>query len=68
MNNKALQVSLGYFILPFVLILSGYLFFKERVSVLQKIALVIALFGVLHEIWRIGTISWESMVVAIGYA
>lgn len=68
MNNKALQVSLGYFILPFVLILSGYLFFKERVSFLQKIALVIALFGVLHEIWRIGTISWESMVVAMGYA
>ena len=68
MNNKALEVSLGYFILPFVLILSGYLFFRERVSFLQKFALIIALLGVLHEIWRIGTISWESMVVAIGYA
>lgn len=68
MNNKALQVSLGYFILPFILILSGYLFFKEKVSFLQKIALTIALFGVLHEIWRVGSISWESMVVAIGYA
>ncbi|SPL69619.1 EamA family transporter RarD [Acinetobacter stercoris] len=68
MNNRALQVSLGYFLLPLVLILCGYLFFKEKISIPQKIALSIATLGVLHEIWRIGSLSWESLLVAIGYA
>lgn len=68
MNNRALAVSLGYFLLPFVLILSGYLFFKENISKFQKFALSIAAIGVAHEVWRVGTISWETLVVAIGYS
>lgn len=67
MNNRALAVSLGYFLLPFVLILSGSLFFKENISKFQKVALTIAAIGVAHEVWRVGTISWETLLVAIGY-
>jgi chloramphenicol-sensitive protein RarD len=28
----------------------------------------LAVFGVGHEIWRLGTIAWETAFVALGYA
>lgn len=68
MNGRGLQVSLGYFLLPLILILSGRFIFKEKISLLQKIALILATLGVFHEIWRIGSLSWESILVALGYS
>ena len=32
MNGRGLQVSLGYFLLPLVLVLAGSLFYKEKLS------------------------------------
>lgn len=35
MNGRGLQVSLGYFLLPLVLVLSGSLFYGEKLSKFQ---------------------------------
>ncbi|AWL28486.1 EamA family transporter RarD [Acinetobacter defluvii] len=68
MNGRGLQVSLGYFLLPLFLVLLGSIFFKEKLSKLQLLAVGCAVFGVGHEIWRLGSIAWETMAVAVGYA
>lgn len=68
MNGRGLQVSLGYFLLPLLLVLMGSVFFKEKLSKLQLLAVFCAVFGVGHEIWRMGNIAWETMAVAIGYS
>lgn len=68
MNGRGLQVSLGYFLLPLVLILSGCLVYKEKLSSFQKIAVLLAVFGVGHELWRQGSIAWETLTVAVGYS
>lgn len=68
MNGRGLQVSLGYFLLPLVLVLIGSLFYKEKLSRFQQTAVLLAILGVAHEIWQQGTIAWETALVAVGYS
>jgi len=65
--HKALEVSLGYFMLPLSLVLTGKLFFNERLSKFQLLATAIASFGVIHEIFRSGVFSIAALTVVIGY-
>lgn len=68
MNGRGLQVSLGYFLLPLVLVLLGSVLYKEKLSKFQMLAVAFATLGVGHELWRLGTIAWETISVAIGYS
>ncbi len=65
--GKALEVSLGYFLLPLMLVVAGALVFKERLSGWQKAATAAAAIGVVHEIIRVGTFPPEVMLIAGGY-
>lgn len=67
MHGRGMQVSLGYFLLPLVLVLVGSLVYKEKVSFLQKIAIACALLGVVIQLWQVGHIAWETLAVAGGY-
>ena len=62
-----LDVSLGYFLLPLVMVLAGRLFYGERLRPLLKVAVVCATLGVLHELWRTQAFSWVTLVTALGY-
>lgn len=66
-NGRALQVSLGYFLLPLVMLVTGRLLFNERLSLLQKAAGAVAAIGVAHELYRAGGFSWEALLVALGF-
>lgn len=66
-NGRGLQVSLGYFMMPLVLVVIGRFIFQERPSRLQWTAVAVALFGVSNEVWQAGGVSWETLVVALGY-
>ena len=68
MNGRGLQVSLGYFLLPLVLVLAGSIFYKEKLSKFQMVAVAFAVLGVGHELWRLGSIAWETISVALGYS
>ncbi|WP_035059184.1 EamA family transporter RarD [Andreprevotia chitinilytica] len=65
--GRLLEVSLGYFLLPLVMVLVGFVFYGERPSRLQWIAVAFALAGVLHELWLTRAFSWVSLVTALGY-
>lgn len=66
-NGKGLHVSLGYFLLPLTMLLTGRLVYNERLSRLQKLAALLAGLGVLNEFYQAGSFSWETVLVAIGY-
>ncbi|EZQ11683.1 EamA family transporter RarD [Acinetobacter sp. Ver3] len=66
-NGRGLEVSLGYFLLPLVMVLFGCVLYKEKLSKWQIAAVFFAILGVSHEIWRIGTVAWETMYVAVAY-
>ncbi|TQI81220.1 chloramphenicol-sensitive protein RarD [Serratia fonticola] len=67
LHGKALDVSLGYFLLPLTMVLAGRVFFRDRLSQLQKLAALCALVGVGNELIQVGGVSWPTLVVAIGY-
>ena len=66
-HNKALDVSLGYFLLPLTMVVAGRVVYKERLSWLQAIAVGFAILGVLHEFGRTHSFSWATALVAFGY-
>ncbi|MBP1326963.1 chloramphenicol-sensitive protein RarD [Leucobacter exalbidus] len=67
LNGQGLQVALGYFLLPLVLVLVGRFAFKDKLAWWQWAAAAVAAAGVAFEIVRVGEISWETLLVAIGY-
>ena len=67
LNGHSLDVSLGYFLLPLTMVLTGRLVYGERLSYLQKIATGLATLGVLNELYQVGSFSWATLLVAIGY-
>lgn len=67
LHGRSLDVSLGYFLLPLTMILTGRLVYGEHLSHLQKIAACCAVVGVGNELLRLGSFSWEVLVVCVGY-
>lgn len=67
LNGYSLDVSLGYFLLPLSMVLTGRLFFGERLSYFQKIAVFLASLGVLNELVQAGGFSWATLLVVVGY-
>ncbi len=67
LHGRGLQVSLGYFLLPLTMILTGRLLYGERLSRLQALAACCAAAGVAHAFLQAGHLSWETLLVALGY-
>ncbi|AXM94643.1 EamA family transporter RarD [Pseudomonas plecoglossicida] len=67
LHGRSLEVSMGYFLLPLAMVLTGRLAYGERLSRLQKVAVSCAALGVGHELYQNGSFAWETLVVTIGY-
>ncbi|PTU50322.1 EamA family transporter RarD [Pseudomonas plecoglossicida] len=67
LHGRSLEVSMGYFLLPLAMVLTGRLVYGERLSRLQKAAVACAALGVGHELYQHGSFAWETLVVTIGY-
>jgi len=67
LNGYSLDVSLGYFLLPLAMVLTGRIAYGERLSYLQKVAVFFASLGVLNELYQVGGFSWATLLVVIGY-
>ena len=66
-NGSSLSVSFGYLLLPIVMVAAGRLIFKERISTFKFIAVLIATLGIISNIVLKGGLSWEAIVICIGY-
>jgi len=67
LNGYSLDVSLGYFLLPLSMVLTGRIAYGESLSYLQKVAVFFASLGVLNELYQVGGFSWATLVVVVGY-
>ena len=67
LNDYSLDVSLGYFLLPLSMVLTGRIVYGERLSYLQKVAVFFATLGVFNELYQVGGFSWATLLVVIGY-
>ncbi|GAB3626555.1 EamA family transporter RarD [Pandoraea terrae] len=67
LQQRVLDVSLGYFLLPLSMVLVGRFVYGERLHALQWSALAIAAIGVAHELWLTRAISWVTALIVLGY-
>ncbi|SEQ78713.1 MULTISPECIES: EamA family transporter RarD [Pseudomonas] len=67
MTGHTLDITLGYFLLPLVMVIVGRMFYGEEMRPLYRVAVVFALIGVIHEWWATGAFSWVTLVSALGY-
>lgn len=67
LHGRALHVSLGYFLMPLVLVLIGKFFYKDKLSWWHWLAVALASAGVAYETVRVGGIAWEALWVSLMY-
>lgn len=68
LSGHVLQTSMGYFINPLMNIVVGLLFFKERLSPVQIVAVALASLGVLYFTVDYGSFPWLSIGLAATFA
>ena len=62
-----LEASMGYYINPLVNVLFGFLFFRDRLRVLQILAICLAATGVGYVIVSYGRIPWIALTLAFTF-
>lgn len=66
-TGHGLDVALGYFLMPLVMVLVGVLLHRERLTGWRMAAVAAAAVGVGVALLGGGGISWSTVVVALGY-
>lgn len=66
--DKILEASLGYFINPLISMLFATLFFQERLTRYQLMAIALVLFAVALQIVSLGTLPLISLGLAVTFA
>jgi chloramphenicol-sensitive protein RarD len=67
LHGRAMEVTLGYFLMPLVLVVVGRVLYRDRLSRWQLVAALCATVGVASEFLRIGTLTWPTLLPALGY-
>lgn len=67
LHGRAMEVTLGYFLMPLMLVVIGRLLYGDRMSRWQMVATLFAAAGVTNEVLRVGTLAWPTVLVALGY-
>jgi len=67
MHGHGLDASLGYLLLPIMLVLSGRFLFHDRVSRTQWAAVAIAAVAVTVKLVFAASLSWVTALVCVGY-
>lgn len=67
-HGRVVEASLGYFINPLVSVLIGVVVLRERLNMVQWLAVGIAALGVLWLTFMHGELPWVSLALAISFA
>jgi chloramphenicol-sensitive protein RarD len=67
LHGHAMNVSLGYFMMPLVMVLIGRLHYRDKLSPFQKLAVLLAALGVINAVLQAGGFAWTSLLVCLGY-
>lgn len=67
-NHHMLEASLGYFINPLVNVMLGMIFLGERFRRLQWLAVLLAVCGVLVQLWQFGSLPIVALGLAFSFA
>jgi len=69
-NNKIVEASLGYYINPLISVFLGYIFFNERMTKQQIIAIILAFLAIMYQVYSFGNgnLPIISLILAFSFA
>ena len=67
-NGHVVDASLGYYINPFINVILGVCFLKEKLSKIQIIAITLAFLGVAYLTFSYGTFPFVAIILATTFA
>jgi len=67
-NDYLLEASLGYYINPLINVFLARLFLGEHLRTMQKLAVGVALCGVLVLVFNYGQLPWIALTLAISFS
>ncbi|MCX6867264.1 MAG: EamA family transporter RarD [Verrucomicrobia bacterium] len=68
LNGRIIECALGYYLNPFFNMLFGFLWFGERHTRLQLVAIALALSGVALQMPAVGRFPWVALTLALTFA
>jgi chloramphenicol-sensitive protein RarD len=66
-SGHVIEASLGYFINPLFNVMLGFLVLKERLRIVQWLAIALAACGVLWLTWQAGRMPWIALALAASF-
>ena len=68
-TNRIIDASFGYFIMPIISVLLGYIFFKEKLNKKRILSIILVLISILILIlFNLKSLPWVGLVVALSWA
>ena len=68
-TEKIIDASFGYFIMPIISVLLGYIFFKERLNNKRIFSVLLVILSILIMVFlNIKTLPWVGILVALSWA
>jgi chloramphenicol-sensitive protein RarD len=66
-TDHVVEASMGYYINPLISVVLGVIFLKERLSLWQNVAFVLAILGVAILTVQYGRVPWIALSLAVGF-
>ena len=66
--DKIIDASFGYFIMPIISVLFGFLFFNEKLNFHRLMAIILVILSILYLLFSFGSIPWIGLSVAFSWA
>ena len=68
-TDRIIDASFGYFIMPIISVLLGYIFFKEDLNKKRGISIILVLISILILIFfNLKSLPWVGLIVALSWA
>lgn len=67
-SGQVMQSSLGYYMMPLMMVLIGALFFGEKLKLLEKLAVVLAAAGICYLFVATGTFPLLALTLPLSFA
>ena len=68
-TQRIIDASFGYFIMPIISVLLGYIFFKEKLNKKRIFSILLVIISILIMIFlNIKTLPWVGIIVALSWA
>ena len=67
-SDKIIDASFGYFIMPIISVLLGFIFFKETLNKKRISAISLVIISIIYLLYSFNSIPWVGIIVALSWS